>query len=257
MLIYKNMAPKKTGNKKKAYKTTVTSYNRQYKNKYGTKGTITTLSDASDKKSFSGNLFHFSETDARQCVQNIQCSPAMNKKKINAAGDGYDTVACFPEWLKCKQDYTHGRVIYFSAAVNFNSTESSVHSCVERDGEPLSDTDRMLQSGNMKTHMLDADNKKVFRAWKASTPQEMAWLPIVNIQQMGSNVPAHIKMLQDMLPLAPAGLDPTAAANVKRHKCEVQLKCVVEFKGKSTVLGQTSVAANAVGHAVAAPPLNT
>ena len=98
----------KTGYKKKAgYKKKGVSNNRNYKNKRGTSGTITTLREAADRKSFSGNLFHFSEDDARQCVQNIACSPALNKKKLKADKSGYDDVACFPEWLKCKQDYTH------------------------------------------------------------------------------------------------------------------------------------------------------
>lgn len=199
---------------------------------------VTTLRDAADKKVFSGNFFHFSAANSHQCVANVPCSPAINKPKLNSAGNGYDTVAIFPEWLECKQDYKYARVTYMSATIHFDSTASSVHSCIERDSSDLTDTDRMLVSGNMKTHMLDSNNRKVFRAWKASTSQEMDWLPIATIQAGGTACPAYIKMLQDMLPPPIAGLDPTAA-NDKKQKCEIQLKCVVEFRGKNNTIGQS------------------
>lgn len=214
--------------------------NRTYKrNKYGTSGIITTLSEAADRVVLTGEKTHFSAPNARNCIQTIACMPNITKQKLNGARTEYSNAALFPDFTKQAKLYSHYRVMYFSASVVFENQGSSVHSTVEMDATEISDVDAMMLTTHGKKHDLDANDKKVFRAWKAATAQDLDWKPISSI---ATDAPrAYIKMLQDGLPLAEPGLNPKMNADGsenegdharKEQKCSVNLKCVVEFKGR-------------------------
>ena len=210
------------------------SRTKTYKKKSGgnTTGIITTLSEATHRVSLKGQLTHFSAADSHQCVSTVKCMPNITKQKLNGAGNAYEAVALFPDWATQSAMYEFYRVVYFSVSVIFDSNKSLVNSTVERDGTDITDIDNMMKSVNFKAVSLDGDNKKVFRAWKAASSAEYDWRATDTIEGANPHLAnAHIKLLQDGLPKAVAGLDPLHEVE-RRQKCEIQATCVVEFKGR-------------------------
>jgi hypothetical protein len=190
------------------------------------KSSVTTLNDVVERASFKGQASHFSVADATQCVHTIACSPLETKTKAG------NPVSLFPDWATQSALYKQYRVAYFSASIVFDSNKSLANSTIEVDATEITNLDAMMKSPNFKAVSLDGDNKKIFRAYKASSAVERAWLDVAGTTKAQSH--AHIKLLQDELPLAVAGLDSTSGATQaeRRQKCEVQCSCVVEFRGR-------------------------
>lgn len=212
------MPPKKTANRKKAPKRTT------YRKK-STNSKVTILNEATQRISLKGQASHYSSNNETKCVHNIACSPLTQKIKAGA------NAPLFPDWATQANLYKEYRVLYFSVSAIFDSNKSLANSTVETSSTDITDIDAMMKSPNFKAVSLDGDNKKIFRAYKASSAVERAWLPTAGATA-GGDSKAYVKLLQDDLPKAEIDLDPSAPAGERRQKCEIQTTCVVEFKGR-------------------------
>lgn len=137
-----------------------------------------------------------------KCVTTIPCG--LNGGSVAEAN--------FPQWANLKTKYSEFRVVYASATVVFSDQSKTVMSIVERDSAPIESKLAMVKDPLCKTHVIDTNQKQVFRGWKPSTSSDYDFQ---NTDLTGS-IPAYIKLLQTDVP---------AAAS-----CEVFLTLKVQFR---------------------------
>jgi len=166
---------------------------------------VTVIRENYHRETLKGYVIHSEGTaaaPANKCSVTMACGPA-----------GVSGTANFPNCNALAAKYDEFRVIYASLTTILASTESSVFSLIERDDVAITDTDAMNKNPQRQLHVMDADSKKVLRAWKPSTSSDYDFQSTAV-----TTAKAHIKMLQ---------------ANLSDgiQKCENALCIVCEFRG--------------------------
>ena len=148
-------------------------------------------------------------------VDEPEAASANVKVQMACGPQGISGAANFPGWAALAAKYEEYRVTYASLTTILGSEDKPAFSLIERDAVAIESTDAMNKNPQRQLHILDANNKKVLRAWKPSTSSDYDFQ---STDLANSVAKAHIKLLQ-------AGLTNEV------QKFQSSLCIVCEFRG--------------------------